>query len=90
MTLKKTLSLLFSLVLYAIGVSQTVATAIELEEAIDNAVPGTTISLKNKVWKDVFININKAGTASLPITIQAETSGNVYLEGNSKIKRYPQ
>lgn len=85
MTLKKTLSLLFSLVLYAIGVSQTVATAIELEEAIDNAVPGTTISLKNKVWKDVFININKAGTASLPITIQAETSGNVYLEGNSKV-----
>ena len=65
---------------------QLVTTNSELNTAISNATAGTTITLKDQIWTNVQININKTGTADNPITIQAETFGSVFLEGNSYVK----
>lgn len=65
--------------------SQQVSTNYELNVAISNASAGTTIILANQTWTDVQININKTGTESNPITIKAQTPGNVFFEGRSNI-----
>jgi poly(beta-D-mannuronate) lyase len=65
--------------------SQQVSTNYELNAAISNASTGTTIILANQTWTDVQININKTGTESNPITIKAQTPGNVFFEGRSNI-----
>ena len=65
--------------------SQQVSTNSELNAAILNASAGTTIILANQTWTDVQININKTGTESNPITIKAQTPGNVFFEGRSNI-----
>ncbi|MDW5288788.1 chondroitinase-B domain-containing protein [Formosa sp. PL04] len=65
---------------------QLVRTHSELEKAISNATAGTTITLANNTWKDVHLSINKTGTLEKPITIQAETLGSVFFEGNSYVE----
>ncbi|AXT51040.1 T9SS C-terminal target domain-containing protein [Aquimarina sp. BL5] len=65
--------------------SQIVNNESELQTAITNASAGTTITLANGTWTDIFININKNGTQSNPITIKAQTSGSVFFEGNSRV-----
>jgi poly(beta-D-mannuronate) lyase len=62
-----------------------VTTQTELNNAINTAVPGSIIILKNQVWTDVVIDIEKKGTSNLPIQIKAETNGQVYFEGNSSV-----
>lgn len=65
--------------------SQIVNNESQLQTAITNASAGTTITLANGTWTDVFININKNGTQSNPITIKAQTPGSVFFEGNSRV-----
>ncbi|WP_299779875.1 chondroitinase-B domain-containing protein [uncultured Formosa sp.] len=66
--------------------AQLVSTNTELATAISNASAGTTITLANATWKDVHLNINKTGTEESPVTIQAETPGLVFFEGNSYVE----
>jgi poly(beta-D-mannuronate) lyase len=66
--------------------AQTVTTNSELNTAISNAVPGTTITLANGTWTDVQISIQKTGTMANPITIQAQTPGSVFFEGKCHVK----
>lgn len=86
----KKLSIPFFLIflLFSVGLcgAQTVNTNSELNTAISNAVPGTTITLANGTWTNVQINIQKKGTVSKPITIQAQTPGSVFLEGVTNVK----
>ena len=65
---------------------QLVTTNSQLNTAISNATAGTTIILADQTWTDVQISINKTGTLGNPITIQAETPGSVFFEGNSYVK----
>lgn len=65
--------------------SQLVTNTTALQTAISNAAPGSVITLSNGIWTNATINISKFGTASNPITIKAQTAGQVFLEGNSKI-----
>ncbi|MBP1839642.1 chondroitinase-B domain-containing protein [Formosa algae] len=65
---------------------QVVSTTAALESAISNATAGTTITLADKTWSNVQLSINKIGTENEPITIQAETPGSVFFEGNSYVK----
>ena len=77
-----TLGLLF---MSALGYSQVVNNATQLSNAINAAVPGTTIILADGTWNDIFIDIDKNGTAAAPITITAQTVGSVLMTGNSRV-----
>ncbi|KAA3656791.1 MAG: DUF4957 domain-containing protein [Calditrichaeota bacterium] len=55
----------------------------ELNAAINAATPGDEIVLANGVWKDVQIKFFGMGTKEDPITLRAETPGEVYIEGQS-------
>ena len=57
----------------------------ELQNAISNAKPGDNIVLANGVWKDVQIEFIAEGTEKDPITIKAETEGEVFIEGVSNL-----
>jgi len=58
----------------------------ELNAAIDKCVAGDNIVLANGVWKDVEIKFTGQGTAASPITLSAETPGEVRIEGVSNLK----
>ena len=65
--------------------SQVVTNQTQLDNAITAASPGTTITLANGTWNDIFIDINKNGTAAAPITITAQNAGAVLMTGNSRV-----
>ncbi len=65
--------------------AQIVTSQTELNTAITTATAGTTITLANGTWNDIFIDINKNGTAAAPITITAENPGAVLMTGNSRV-----
>jgi len=67
------------------GYSQLVNNATELNNAISDATPGTTIRLADGQWKDILIDVDKNGTSSAPITITAQNSGAVLMTGNSRV-----
>ncbi len=58
----------------------------ELKNAIANATAGDNIILTNGIWKDVQINFTGKGTEAKPISLQAETPGQVFIEGKSCLK----
>ena len=62
-----------------------VSTKDELKKELENAKPGDVIALKNGVWKDVEIVFKAKGTKADPITLKAETSGKVFIEGVSNL-----
>ncbi|MBI9040777.1 chondroitinase-B domain-containing protein [Lutibacter sp.] len=63
----------------------SVGTIDEFNTAIKKAIPGSTIILKNGIWKDVKLNVHGIGTKEAPITITAEKDGEVIITGNSKL-----
>lgn len=66
--------------------SITVKDGAELQKALDSAKAGDEIVMANGVWKDVEIRFNRQGTEETPITLRAETPGEVFLEGQSDLK----
>ncbi len=58
----------------------------EYAEAVENAEPGDTIVLANGVWRDFEILFQGEGTAEAPITLTAETKGEVILSGQSNLR----
>lgn len=56
---------------------------LELNKALENAVPGDEIILANGVWLDAKIDFYGLGTQERPITLRAETPGSVFIEGVS-------
>ncbi|MBL8228951.1 MAG: polysaccharide lyase 6 family protein [Bryobacterales bacterium] len=58
----------------------------ELNAALASAKPGTRLVLGNGTWSDVEIRIETEGTASAPLTIEAETPGEVILTGRSSLR----
>jgi len=58
----------------------------ELKTAIKDAKPGDEIVLANGVWENVEIEFVGKGTESQPITLRAETEGQVFIEGVSNLK----
>lgn len=78
---------LFVLLLMVYNIhAQYVTTNTELTNAINAAVAGTTITLKNQTWTNVQLSINKNGNLANPITIKAETTGSVFFEGVTNVK----
>jgi len=57
-----------------------------LKTAINEASAGDVITMANGVWQDVQIKFRGQGTAEKPITLKAETTGEVSIEGESYLK----
>ncbi|AWV97117.1 chondroitinase-B domain-containing protein [Arcticibacterium luteifluviistationis] len=55
----------------------------ELNKSIKEASPGDEIILANGTWKDVQIKFYGIGTKEQPISLRAETPGEVFIEGQS-------
>ena len=58
----------------------------ELNKAISKATAGSEIILKNGVWKDAQIKFFGQGMKDKPITLRAETPGEVIIQGASDLK----
>ena len=63
-----------------------VSTPEELNQAISGSQPGTEIIMKNGEWNDIQIRFIGYGTSDQPITLRAETSGEVKIQGKSDLK----
>ena len=85
MPTNKLLSILILLFTSTLAYSQVVTNPTELNNAINGATPGTTIILADGTWNNVFIDIDKNGTSSAPITITAQNPGAVLMTGNSRV-----
>ncbi|NNC77139.1 MAG: alginate lyase, partial [Woeseiaceae bacterium] len=69
------------------GCADTVVkTQSEFEAAVDAARPGDTITLANGVWTDFEMVFTGTGTADKPITLTAETKGEVIISGVSNLR----
>ena len=68
-----------------LATAQLVTTPAQLQNAINAATPGTTITLADGEWNNVFISVDKNGTAAAPITITAQNPGAVLMTGNSRV-----
>lgn len=66
--------------------SIVVTNADELKEAIASATPGTDIVMANGEWNDIQIRLIANGTEDQPITLRAETPGEVIIQGQSDLK----
>ncbi len=80
------LSLLSSCDTKNVSNQQVVKNMSELNQAISEASPGSEIVLANGAWNDAQIEFYGEGTEGNPITIKAETPGEVTLEGASSLK----
>ena len=58
----------------------------ELTEALKNVKSGDDIVLKNGTYKDVNIKLIGEGTKENPISLSAETPGQVFIEGVSNLE----
>lgn len=58
----------------------------ELNKTLKKAQPGDTISLSNGTYTNEKLVFHAIGTAENPIVIQAETIGQVFIEGNSNMR----
>lgn len=58
----------------------------EFEDAVDDLDPGDTIMLANGEWRDFEILFTGIGTPDQPITLTAETRGEVFITGQSNLR----
>lgn len=63
-----------------------VASQAEYREVIQTALPGDTIVLADGEWRDFEVLFTGTGTAEQPITLTAETKGEVILTGQSNLR----
>lgn len=58
----------------------------EISAAMENAKPGDTLIMKNGIWENVKILFQGKGTEDKPVTLRAETPGQVIIKGESQLK----
>lgn len=85
MGIKNSISIIIFYLFCSSSHSQIVNNSSELNNAIETAGPGTTITLADGTWNNVFVDIDKNGSASDPITITAQNPGAVIMTGNSRV-----
>ncbi|MFD1628379.1 chondroitinase-B domain-containing protein [Pseudopedobacter beijingensis] len=64
----------------------TVSSPAELKQAVQKAIPGDTVFLENKEWKDAKLVVEGKGTATKPIVIVPRSIGKVIITGQSYLK----
>jgi poly(beta-D-mannuronate) lyase len=73
-------------VMPAVAEETRVRTADDFHRTIKSARPGDRIVLANGPWRDVELVADAAGSIQAPITVQAETPGQVVISGNSRLR----
>lgn len=63
-----------------------VASQQEYQDAVRKLQPGDTLVLANGEWRDFEILFTGDGTAEQPITLTAETKGQVFITGQSNLR----
>ena len=81
----KGISTLVLLLIHATVFAQQVANIDEFNHAVAHAKPGDTIVLANGEWKDVELIFKGKGTEDKPITLTAQTPGEVVITGRSNL-----
>jgi poly(beta-D-mannuronate) lyase len=69
----------------AVAAEYLVSTAAQIATAMQTAQPGDVLIMANGNWTNQRIQFAGFGTAAAPITLRAQTPGQVILNGNSKI-----
>jgi len=85
MSIKNLLYTIIFCLITTLSFAQVVNNATQLNNAINAASPGTTITLADGNWNNVFIDIDKNGTSAAPISIKAENPGAALMTGNSRV-----
>lgn len=67
------------------GAEYYVSSADEIALAMQSAQPGDSLIMSNGVWTNQQISFAGFGESGSPITLRAETPGQVYLNGNSSL-----
>src|SRR4051794_22992694 len=62
-----------------------VSSAAQITTAMQTAQPGDILTMTNGTWTNQRIQFAGNGTSAQPITLRAQTPGQVILNGNSKI-----
>ena len=70
----------------ASGTEYPVASAGEIEAAMQSAQPGDTLVMAEGVWVDQVIRLEGHGAPERPITLRASSPGEVLLTGASKLE----
>ena len=68
------------------AVDYLVANVSQFNSVVTLAVPGDTITLANGNWTNASLLFKGNGTASSPITLRAQTGGQVLLTGSSRLR----
>jgi hypothetical protein len=63
-----------------------VSSAAQIAAAVQTAQPGDIFTMTDGTWTNQRIEFAALGTAGAPITLRAQTPGQVVLNGNSKLK----
>ena len=79
-------ALLAVLLSNAVVADVLVTTQDEFRAAVETARPGDTITLANGVWRDFEMVFSGNGTAAQPITLKAESNGEVIISGVSNLR----
>src|SRR4051794_38819274 len=62
-----------------------VSSAVQIATAMQTAQAGDVLTMTNGTWTNQRIQFAGNGTSGAPITLRAQTPGQVLLNGNSKI-----
>tara|TARA_R110002096_G_scaffold433632_1_gene652770 strand:- start:5030 stop:7249 length:2220 start_codon:yes stop_codon:yes gene_type:complete len=82
----------FTLILLALSAGETMAAEMLVRDqqayrdAVANARPGDTIVLANGTWRDFEIVFTGQGSAAKPISLTAQTKGQVVISGQSNLR----
>ena len=71
---------------YCNAANVIVSTVPQITASLVTNLPGDNIILTNKIWPDADILFKKSGTVANPITLRAQTPGQVILSGNSRLR----
>ncbi|MBZ0173530.1 MAG: polysaccharide lyase 6 family protein, partial [Phycisphaerales bacterium] len=63
-----------------------VSSASDIDNALNSAGPGDTLTMTNGIWTDQVIRFTGDGNPGQPITLRAQTPGGVTLNGISRIE----
>src|SRR5437762_2063288 len=68
------------------GADYLVANATDILLSISKLQPGDTVTMRNGIWVDASILFTGNGSSGNPITLRAETPGQVILSGESSLR----